>query len=158
MRNFIVTVVIFMIAMFAYMIKTIPTLEKNSQIVAETQKILETDPAIDLSKIKTYEKITQDITKVGEKPADKEIVYFENEKKEIFAKYNAFGAVAVAKFDGKNWIFLQSWNGSPDCLIFDKADVPYFKSTIEFACQIDGNLRAESNPIDKKNYDKFWSR
>ena len=152
---------IVIVAMFAYFIKTYPVLlekEKNAQLVSEPQKILETDSTIDLSKIKTYEEITQDITKVGQKPADKEIVYFENEKKEIFAKYGVGGAVAVAKFAENKWIFLQAWNGSPDCLIFDKAGVPYFKSTIEFACQIDGNLRAESNSADKKSYDDFWSR
>lgn len=77
---------IVIVAMFAYFIKTYPVLlekEKNAQLVSEPQKILETDPALDLSKIKTYEKITQDITKVGQKPADKEIVYFENEKKKF---------------------------------------------------------------------------
>ena len=158
MYRFILISAIFIIALFAYMFKTIPTLENNSQMVSETQKTEVNVMDVDLSKIKTYEKIIQDITKIGEKPADKEIVFFENEKKEIFANYGVGGAGAVAKFDGNRWVFLQSWNGSPDCLIFDKAGVPYYKSTVEFACQIDGVLRAELNPMDKAEYDKYWSR
>lgn len=148
--------------MFAYMFKVLPTLyvrEKNAEIASEAQAKLLTKPAVDLSKVKTFEKLKADLLSTGYKPVDQERTsFFENEKKEIFSYYPVSGAWAVAKFDGQKWIYLHSWNGSPDCLILDKAGVPYQKSTIEFGCQIDGTLRADLNPKDKKAYEEFWSK
>ena len=158
---FISIFLLFVLAGFGfYYFSPLPKNTKNSIVITPSVSptvVSETKPLIDLSKIKTYEKISLDITKEGEKPLDKEISFFENDKKELFAKYGVGGAGAVAKFDGQKWVFLQSWNGSPDCLIFDNAGVPSFKSTVEFACQIDGKLRAESNSKDYMEYKKFWN-
>ncbi len=126
---------------------------------ANTTVIKKIEPAMDPSMVKTFERVLQDIEPENNKPFTKDgMTFFENDKKEIFTYYMVQGARAVAKFNGQKWVYLQSWNGSPDCLILDKAGVPYQKSTIEFGCQIDGTLRADLNPKDKKAYEEFWSK
>jgi len=83
--------------------------------------------------------------------------FFENDSKEQFAKYQSTGTNCVAKYVNNKWVKVgQCFNGSPECKVLDDAGVPYKVSTIELACAVNGNLRAESNPADKKAYSEFW--
>lgn len=156
MKVFLTFVSILFVGIFLYYFFNISS-PKPKETPLEVK--VQDEPAVDLSKVKTFEKLKLDITSEENRPVAKDRTYFfENEKKEVFSYYSLSSAWAVAKFDGQKWVFLQGWNGNPDCLVFDNAGVPYYKSTIEFACQIDGYLRADSNPKDAKAYEEYWSK
>lgn len=112
--------------------------------------ITPTEP--DYSVFKTNQKINTDLNLPKEFTHEKADYYF-NDKKELFIKTGVGGAAGLAKLVDGKWISVASWNGYPDCATFDKAGVPFKKSTIEYQCYIDGKiLRASQNPDDLKEF------